>query len=336
MRDKFKIRIMFLIIFSIITFIICSSIGRFELNAKDIVNFLLNKFSLSNNTIDNSKINVLETIRIPRMIGAFLIGMSLSVSGACYQAIFKNPLVSPDLLGVSQGACVGAALSIILGLSYVNTQIFALIGGLFAVIIATSIPKILKNDSTLMLVLSGVIVSGFMSSIIGLLKYLADDETELPAITYWQLGSLSTIRNTTILKIIIPMILALLLIFFLRWRINILSLGDDEAELVGIDVKKIRFLTVLSSTILTALSVCIAGTIGWVGLIIPHLSRLIVGVDNKKVIPTSIFLGASFMMIVDTLARSLTQAEIPLSIITGFIGAPLYLLLLLKSEVRLK
>ena len=217
-----------------------------------------------------------------------------------------------------------------------NIQILALVCGLAAVFIATTIPRILRNDSTLMLVLSGVIVAGFATALIGLLKFIADPETQLPAITFWQLGSLAHVRASQATQLAIVSLPCLLGLILLRWRINILSLGDTEARTLGIHLRRIRGIIILLATILTAASVCISGTIAWVGLVVPHLCRLLIGADNSKVIPLSITIGASFMLVVDTLARSLSQEEIPLSVVTGFIGAPLFLGLLALGRVRIK
>ena len=281
--------------------------------------------------------NMLLNVRMPRLLAAGLVGASLAIAGATFQAVFRNPLVSPYLLGVSQGASVGAATAILLGVgTTIAIQGSALAGGIIAVALTVSIPRMLKNESTLMLVLSGVIVGGFGTAALGALKFIANPETQLAQIVFWQMGSLQDVRAPSLGQFAIVAVPCILLLLAMRWRINILSLGDDEARTLGVNLAQTRGVTILLATLVTATSVCIGGPISWVGLVIPHLCRLLVGSDNKKLMPLSITMGAAFMMLVDTLARSLTSAEIPLSVLTGFIGTPLYMLLLLVGKVRVK
>lgn len=281
--------------------------------------------------------NMLLTVRIPRLLAAGLIGAALAIAGATFQAVFRNPLVSPYLLGVSQGASVGAASAILLGVgTSLAIQGSALAGGLVAVLLTVSIPRLLKNQSTLMLVLSGVIVGGFGTAALGALKFIANPETQLAQIVFWQMGSLQDVRAEALTQFALVAVPCILLLLAMRWRINILSLGDDEARTLGINLTRTRGITILLATLVTATSVCIGGPISWVGLVIPHLCRLLVGSDTTKLMPLSILMGASFMMFIDTLARSLTSAEVPLSVLTGFIGTPLYVALLLFGKVRVK
>ena len=281
--------------------------------------------------------NMLLTVRIPRLLAAGLIGAALAIAGATFQAVFRNPLVSPYLLGVSQGASVGAATAILLGVgTTIAIQGSALAGGLIAVLLTVTIPRLLRNESTLMLVLSGVIVGGFGTAALGALKFIANPETQLAQIVFWQMGSLQDVRVDALTQFALVAGPCILLLLAMRWRINILSLGDDEARTLGINLSRTRGVTILLATLITATSVCIGGPISWVGLVIPHLCRLLVGSDTTKLMPLSILMGASFMMFVDTLARSLTSAEVPLSVLTGFIGTPLYVALLLFGKVRVK
>ena len=255
------------------------------------------------------------------------------MAGATFQGIFRNPLVSPDLLGVSGGACVGAAVAILLGLGLFAIQGLAFIGGLIAVLMTMSLPKLVRRDSTIVLVLSGIIIAGFMMACLGLIKYLADPETQLADIVYWQMGSLTKVdyKNLSLLS---PMILlttgALLM---MRWRINVLSLGDREAKLIGANIRLERNLMVIFATLLTASAVCLSGTIGWIGLIIPHLARMFIGDNNLRTLPLSALIGAIFLLVIDTLARNLYTQEIPLGILTGFIGAPFFAWVLVKQKV---
>lgn len=279
--------------------------------------------------------SVIYTLRLPRVVAAILVGGALSLSGAAYQGVFKNPLVSPDLLGVSTGACVGAAIAILLHLNATGIQLLAFAFGMLTVGLTVSIPRLMKNDSVTMLVLSGVIVGGIMSSIMGVIKYIADPETELADITYWQMGSLAKVTQSDVLAIILPIVAAAALLIAIRWQINLLSLGDREAKTLGIRIGLTRNVIILCSTLLTACAVCLCGTIGWVGLVIPHLSRILVGPDNVKSIPVSCILGSIFMLLIDTVARSATTLEIPLSILTGLIGAPFYLYILVKQRMKM-
>ena len=232
---------------------------------------------------------------------------------------------------------MGAASAILLGVgTSIAIQGSALAGGLAAVLLTVSIPRLLKNQSTLMLVLSGVIVGGFGTAALGALKFIANPETQLAQIVFWQMGSLQDVRAEALTQFALVAVPCILLLLAMRWRINILSLGDDEARTLGINLTRTRGITILLATLVTATSVCIGGPISWVGLVIPHLCRLLVGSDTTKLMPLSILMGASFMMFVDTLARSLTSAEVPLSVLTGFIGTPLYVALLLLGKVRVK
>lgn len=311
-------------------------LGRYELSIVDVVKILLSPVLGLQQTWTDAMANVVFQVRLPRVFAALLVGAGLAISGTTYQGIFKNPLVSPDLLGVSAGACVGAALAILNGLGAGGIQVGALLGGLLAVAITTSIPKLLKNSSSLILVLAGIIVAGFMSSALGLLKYVADPETQLPEIVFWQMGSLATTSMYDVVMVMPAMLISMVLLVAVRWRINILSLGEEEAGSLGINTKMIRGLAIICSTIATACAVCISGTVGWIGLVVPHICRMMVGPDNTRVIPLSIFAGASFMLFVDTVARTVTSGEIPLSILTGFIGAPLYGWLLFKQRMKIR
>lgn len=306
------------------------SLGRFYIAPSDVMATL---FNIGGSEIQH---NIIFNLRLPRVIAAILVGAALAASGAVYQGVFRNPLVSPDLLGVSSGACVGASFAILCGWGILATQTTAFIGGIIAVMITMTIPKLMQRDANILLILSGIIVSGFMMACLGLLKYLADPETQLADIVYWQLGSL-TKTDYHNLRLLSPIILVtLLLLFAMRWRINVLSLGEREATLVGVNVKFERNVMVVNATLLTASAVCLSGTIGWIGLIIPHLSRLMIGDNNVKTLPISMLLGAIFLLVVDTVARNLYAQEIPLGIITGFLGAPCFAWALIKQKGLVK
>lgn len=309
---------------------LCS--GRYHVPVREVLGILLQPLTGQEATWSLNAYNVVVNSRLPRALTAILVGAALALSGASYQGVFQNPLVSPDILGVSYGACVGAAISILLYLNTWQTQVFAFIGGLVAVFITVSIPKLMHRRSNIVMVLSGVIVGGFMSSVLGLLKYVADPDTQLAEITYWQLGSIAKV-NYSVLSYAVPaMVVAGAVVIAMRWRINLLSLGEDEARSLGVNLKVERGVIIVASTVLTACAVSLSGTIGWVGLIIPHVARRIVGEDNKRLIPTVALVAAAFMLLVDLIARCLTGFEIPLGILTGLVGAPIFGYILVKQR----
>jgi len=307
-------------------------IGRYGVDIQTTFAILTSHFVQGEPTWTTNDYNVIMNIRLPRVCAAFLVGAALALSGASYQGVFQNPLVSPDILGVSYGACVGAALSILLYMNTWQTQIFAFVGGLITVFITVSIPKLMHRHSNVVMVLSGVIVGGFMSSILGLMKYVADPDTQLAEITYWQLGSIAKVNFETLRYTAPVMVIAAALLVAMRWRLNLISLGEEEARALGVDLKRERNVIIVAATVLTACAVSLAGTIGWVGLIIPHVTRRIVGSDNKRLIPTVILVAAAFMMVVDLLARNVSGFEIRLGVLTGLIGAPIFGYILVKQR----
>ena len=276
--------------------------------------------------------NVVLRLRIPRILASVLVGAALSSAGAAYQGIFKNPLVSPDFLGVSSGACIGAALAILLGLTSGWISLLAFIGGIAAVAITMSIPALIRNRANIMLVLSGIIVGSAMSSVLGFLKYAADPDSQLAAITYWTMGSFGYVMAEDLLPLVIIVLPPMVLLLLMSWWIDVLSMGETEARALGANVRLLRGIAILCSTLLTAGSVCIAGTISWVGLIVPHFARLIVGPSSRRLQPASILLGGLFMLLVDTLTRVVGAEEMPVSIMTGLIGAPVFCWLLWRQR----
>ena len=315
--------------------LIALCLGRLSITPKEVFSILASQIvSLEQAWTDQMATMVLD-VRLPRIIAAIFVGAALSVSGACYQCIFKNPIVSPDLLGVSAGACVGAACAILLHVNNGAIQIFAFVGGIVAVILTTLIPRLFNSRSTMTLVLAGVLVSGFMNSVLSYLKYVADAETELAEITYWTMGSIASVRWDD-LAFAVPIFLVFMAILLsMRWRINILALGDAEAQSLGMNVNRTRGIVIVCATALTSTAVCISGSIGWIGLIVPHACRLIVGQDNKNLLPASILVGGLFILVVDTLCRVVSVNEIPLSIFTGLIGVPLFIWLMAIQKTRL-
>lgn len=319
----------------LLAMLISTCIGNYSISPPEVIRVLLSRLFPVEKTWTDMTEGVIFTLRLPRIVGAVLVGGGLALSGAAYQGVFKNPLVSPDLLGVSQGACVGAALAILMNLGSVGVQIFAFAAGIATVMLTAAIPKLVRKDSITVLVLSGVIVSGIMNSLIGIMKYLADPETQLAEITYWQMGSLAKVTTRSLLFLAPAFLTGIIVILCVRWQINILSLGDAEAKTLGVRIGMVRGIIVLFSTLLTASAVCMCGTIGWVGLVIPHLGRMIASPDNVRSVPVSLLLGSIFMLFIDTLARALTTLELPLSILTGLIGAPFYLFILKRQRMKM-
>lgn len=311
--------------------IMAMCIGRYYVAPADVITVLLSRILPLKMQWPKNVENVVIVLRLPRVAGAILVGGALALSGAAYQGIFQNPLVSPDILGVTGGASVGAAGAILLGLGSWGVQGMAFGAGILAVTLTNLIPKMVGNRSKMMLVLSGVIVSGIAGSLMGILIYVADPNSELPAITYWQLGSLQKVVPRTVLIAIPVILICTVILLAIRWRINVLSMGDMEAKSLGISTGAFRNTAIVCATLLTASAVCVCGNISWIGLVIPHFSRMLVGPDNEKLLPMSFLMGGIFMLIIDTIARSLTGNEIPLGILTGLIGAPFYFYLLKKQ-----
>lgn len=332
---QFAALLLFFLILLFAAAVISISVGRFYIAPGDVVSILANIFLPMDRTWQPQAQSVIYTLRLPRMLAAVMIGASLALSGACYQSVFKNPLVAPDMLGVSSGACVGAAIAILLGLAQAGVQVSAFLGGVIAVSCAVMIPKIIGRNSIVMLVLAGIIIGGLMSSILGIIKYVADADTQLPAITYWQLGSLVSVEWNNIIYNGVPIVACIIFLMLIRWRMNILTLSDEETHMLGHNSKWLRYAIIFCATVLTASSVCISGTIGWVGLVIPHFSRMLVGPDNRKLLPLSVVLGALFLLVIDTISRASMDSEIPLSILTGLVGAPFYFYLLLRQRLAL-
>jgi iron complex transport system permease protein len=276
---------------------------------------------------------VIWNIRLPRVLAAMLVGAALAAAGASYQIMFRNPLVSPDILGVSSGAALGAVCAIFLSLPILAIQGFAFAGGLLAVALVSTIASGVRGvDTTLVLVLTGVVMGALAGAATSLLKVMADPYDQLPAITFWLLGSLARVTSGDLLPVLPAVILGLIPLVLLRWRINVLSLGDDEARALGIDASRLRLIVIAAATLITASVVAIAGVVGWVGLVIPHIARMLVGPSFAVLLPVAAVIGAGYLLLVDTLSRTLGAVEIPLGILTAVIGAPFFLWLLARGR----
>ena len=276
---------------------------------------------------------VVWNIRLPRVAAAILVGAALAAAGASYQALFRNPLVSPDILGVSAGAGLGAVLGIFLSLPVMAIQGAAFLGGMAAVGGVTLVAAMVRNgDRVLTLVLTGVVIGALAGAATSLLKVMADPYDQLPAITFWLLGSLAAITSADILPALPAVALGLVPLVLLRWRINVLSLGDEEARALGVEAARTRTAIIVSATLITASVTALAGVVGWVGLVIPHIARMLVGPGFGRLLPVSILVGAGYLLAVDTLARTMAVAEVPLGVLTAVIGAPFFVWLLARGR----
>ncbi|HEY7742233.1 MAG TPA: iron ABC transporter permease [Burkholderiales bacterium] len=302
------------------------AVGRFPVSAGDLASLLWARLTGAEHGLDPTIETVVMKIRGPRVAAALLIGAALAAAGAAYQNMFRNPLVSPDILGVSAGAAVGAVLGIFLSLNVIMIQSLAFAFGLAAVgLVYVTANAVRGHDPLLVLVLAGVVVGSLLGACVALMKYLADPYNQLPAITFWLLGSLASASPEDVWSTLPLMLLGLVPMWLLRWRINLLSLDDEEARALGVETGRIRLVVIAAATLMTSAAVAISGVIGWIGLVIPHFARLLVGPDFSRLLPTSILLGAGFLLGVDTLARTVARIEIPLGVLTAFVGTPLFL-----------
>ncbi|MFC6443943.1 FecCD family ABC transporter permease [Shinella zoogloeoides] len=276
---------------------------------------------------------VLWNVRLPRVMAALIVGAGLAAAGATYQGLFRNPLVSPDLLGVSVGASLGAVLGIFLSLPLLAIQLAAFVGGLVAVLAVTGIGALVRErDPVLTLVLAGIAIQALIGAGISLIKVLADPYDQLPAITYWLLGSMTAITRFDVLSILPAVVIGLVPLVLLRWRMNVMTLGEEEAQTLGIDTLRTRIVLIAGATLVTAATVSVTGIIGWIGLVIPHIARMLVGPDFRRLLPAAMMLGAAYLLVVDMLARSIAAIEVPLGILTAVVGAPFFLWLLIAGK----
>jgi len=329
-ENKEIISLILLVFLPIILFFASFLMGRYPISPVDVVKTILSPI-FPQLTVSSTVNTIVWQIRLPRILAALLVGASLSMAGTAFQGIFKNPLVSSDLLGVSNGAGFGAALAIMLSGSSVVIQVFAFVFGIISVSITYLISKAYKAGGILILVLSGVAISAFFNSLISGIKFIADPEDKLPEIVYWLMGSLASVTMDEIIMIIIPLFIGFIILYLLRWQMNILAMGDEEAQSLGLNPSRVRLIIIAACTLLTSAAVSISGIIGWIGMIIPHMARMIVGPDNKILLPASLSLGASFLLLIDNISRAIISIEIPIGILTAVIGVPIFLYLLRRG-----
>ena len=329
-ETKEIISIVLLIFLPIVLFFASFLLGRYPISPVDVVNTILCPI-FPQLEVSPTITTIVFEIRLPRIIAAIVVGAALAMAGAAFQSIFKNPLVSSDLLGVSNGAGFGAALAIILSGSNAVIQLFAFIFGLISVSITYLISRAYKAGGILILVLSGVAISAFFNALISAIKFVADPDDKLPEIVYWLMGSLASVTMDKLLMILIPIIIGFAILLALRWHMNLLAMGDEEAQSLGLNPSRVRLLIIIGCTLLTSAAVSVSGVIGWIGLVIPHMTRMIVGPDNRILIPASLSLGASFLLLIDNISRAVIAIEIPIGILTAVIGVPIFLYLLKKG-----
>lgn len=332
MNKKNQLVILALSLILVVVIIISFAIGRYPISPKELLAILGSRILPIEKFWSDQMEMVFLNVRFPRVVLACLVGCCLSAAGAAYQGVFQNPMASPDILGASAGAAFGAALAIYLRQNTYLVTIFAFVFALLTVALVYVISRQARSKNVLGLILSGIMVSSLFSAGTSFIKLVADPNDQLPAITYWLMGSLSGAKMVDVSFVMIPMAIGLVPLLALRWRMNVLTLGDDEAKTMGVNATKLRLLIIVSATLITAASVSVSGMIGWIGLVIPHLARKLVGSNYHYLMPTTMLLGAVFLLLVDDVSRNLLATEIPLGILTAFIGAPFFIYLISRKD----
>jgi iron complex transport system permease protein len=316
-----------MVIALLLIFFISFALGKYPISPADLVATIWNHFFNPSAITQPQLETVIFNIRLPRVLCVLLVGAALAVAGASYQGMFKNPLVSPDILGASAGASLGACLALLLNQSSIVLQVWAFLGGMLAVGMAVWLNKMVRYDPVLGLVLGGILVSTLFQSGLSLVKFMADANDKLPTITFWLMGSFASIDNRDLALCFLPMLIGFSLLLTQRAKLNALSFGEEEARSLGVNTGRTRFLVILASTLLSSSAVAIAGIVGWIGLVIPHLSRAIVGPNYRVLLPTAMVVGAGYLLIVDDFARLLTTLEIPIGILTAILGVPFFVVI---------
>lgn len=325
------VQVLLLGVLGIVAFIALMA-GRYMVPPDTVIAVVLSSVFPIEETWTPTAASAVVNVRIPRIIAGLLVGAGLAVSGASFQGMFRNPLVSSQILGVAAGAGFGAAIGILISDSLVLVQVLSFVFGLLAVGAAYGLSRVRSTTPILMLVLSGIVIASLFSALTSMVKYVADPMNKMPAIVFWLLGSLNHVSapDLMVLGPIIAVSIAGLLV--VRWRINVLTMGDEEARALGVNTEHLKLVIILLSTVITAAAVCMSGIIGWIGLVIPHMGRMLVGPDNRYLLPVSVLLGGAFLIAVDTVARTAAPAEIPIGILTAIIGAPIFAVLLRRNN----
>lgn len=315
--------------------VVSLSAGRYGVSFSHVVQILASRISSVTTTASDTEQNVVLLVRMPRVLLGLLVGGGLAIAGAALQATFQNPLVSPDIIGVSSGASLGGALAILFGLGSLLLVTSAFVFGLLALGVLFVVTVSREGTPMLLVVLGGVVTGSFFTALVSLVTYVADPYTQLPAIVFWLLGSVATATFTKVLIALVPIAAGVAVLMLLRWRINVLSLGDEDATALGVRPAVLRWVVLCSATLVIAGAVAVSGVISWVGLVIPHLARMWVGPDHRILLPVSFLMGAAYVMAIDTCARTLTAGEIPLGVLTALIGAPVFFVMLRRNRHRI-
>lgn len=331
--NKHRLTVLVMAISLIVCILASFTLGRYAVPLKELLGILGSKLGLKIQPFWTTQMETaIINIRLPRVLLSVLVGMCLAAAGASYQGVFQNPMASPDILGASAGAGFGAALAILLGLSSVFITLGAFLMSLLTVALVFLVGRHAKGDRILGLVLAGIMMSSLLQSGTSFIKLAADPNNQLPQITFWLMGSLSGARWKEIGFVLIPMLAGLIPLLLLRWQLNVITMGDDEARAMGVNAPRIRLVIVICSTLVTASAVSVSGMIGWVGLVIPHIMRRVVGSDYRYLMPASMLGGGIFLLLVDNVSRSVTSSGIPIGILTSFIGAPFFLWLITERR----
>lgn len=334
MRRNSRLYLLILVPVFILIFLISLCVGRFQIPLADFADLLQAKIT-GTEPMNAGAATVFWTSRLPRVCAGALIGCALSVSGASYQGIFRNPMVSPDLLGASAGAGFGAALGFLIGVNTGMVTLLAFVMGLAAVGFTCLINRIVgssMDNSRILLVLCGIVTGSLLQAFISIVKVVADPYDTLPSITFWLMGGLNYVTISQTRFLLIPVLAGCIPLLLVRWKINLMSFGEDEAKTMGVQTGRFRSLIVLCATLMTAGAVAVGGMVGWVGLIVPHFARMVVGPDYRRLLPCAAVSGAIFTLIVDDVARTVSAQEIPIGILTAIVGAPVFLFLLAKGK----
>ena len=312
--------------------VVALAVGRYTVPPNEVLRILLGHVLPLRETWFAQEYTVVMDVRLPRVLLAIIVGAGLALTGAVTQAVFRNPLASADILGVSSGASFGGVLVLMTGVGGATLVGGAFLGGVLALVIVLAIARAVPGGSLLMIILGGTVVGAMFNALVSFITYTADPYSELPSIVFWLMGSLASASYAKVLIALVPIALAGVVILALRWRLNILSMGDEDAASLGIDPRRMRMVLLVCVALITAGAVAVAGVIGWVGLVVPHLVRMVVGTDNRVVLPASCLLGAGYLVLIDTLSRTVSSAELPLGILTAVIGAPFFVVLLLRNR----
>ena len=330
-RRKYRLALLGMLSALVLSALLSFWIGYYPLSPGDVVRAFLARFGVES-SMDKNAVTIFWNIRLPRILSAVFIGASLSLAGATYQGMFRNPLVSPDILGVSSGASLGAAIAILAGSPNWVVQLAAFVGGVLAVFMSYVISRKSPHSHTLSLVLTGSMVMALCNAGVTMIKYVADPNDVLQQITFWLMGSLTKTDMESFLWSGAPMALGMAVVLLLRWRLNVLTLDEEEARSLGVNVRRYRLIFIAASTLLSASAVCLGGLIGWVGLMVPHMARALVGADSGRLLPACAMLGGTYLVLMDDLARSLLSMELPIGVVTSIMGAPFFIYLILRRR----